>query len=216
MGTGSSGGKVFERTQASQSHGVAAPIQDYSASDYQEASGGAWTVVVNVFRATRVRHTAMRWSDREAMCDISRMRDALSHTHTHNTHTHIHTHTNAALSYIHLMVVHCRSIKMRRDEMHTMFCSPSAACVPVTRYVVMGNYTHKESTLETGSVCFGLLRANSKVNSWHRMTVEIKERGSDPLQVRTPQARIDRSETRLCESSSTRASQVKFTVKNAI
>ncbi len=33
-------------------------------------------------------------------------------------------------------------------------------------------------TLETDSVCSGWLRVNSKVNSWQRVTVEIKERGS--------------------------------------
>ena len=38
------------------------------------------------------------------------------------------------------------------------------------RYVVY----HTVLTRETDSVCFGLLRANSKVNSWQRVTGEIK------------------------------------------
>ena len=59
--------------------------------------------------------------------------------------------------------------------------------------------SHTGLTLGTDSVCFGFLCANGKFNSWQRVTVEMKERGSGSLS----------SENLVrcgCESSSTRAS----------
>ena len=43
---------------------------------------------------------------------------------------------------------------------------------------VHGRSTMNRLTLETATVCVGLLRANSKVNGWQRVAVEINERGS--------------------------------------
>ena len=44
---------------------------------------------------------------------------------------------------------------------------------------------HMGLTLEADPVCFGLLRANSKANSWQGVTGEMNERGFDQFHVLT-------------------------------